>query len=345
MNTETSYLQYSVVFATLTFTFYIIPYLLDPYNYRRRFPGPPLAGLTNWWFSRLTRTGHHSEIVQQLHNKYGTFVRLGPNHISIADPDALEIVYGHGSGVLKSDFYRIFQNGPETDVFNTSDKVEHSRKRKRLANIFSPQNVVAFEPRVRGHIRELCAQWDLRCEEAANGVAGVNWVSMDGWAVMNICAQFSYLAFDIIGDLALGSPFRLIQAQKDSSLSIESVDASGKPVHGSVEVPVISTLAKAGANSMAVGVFPSWMHKLLQLLPWNISEAMGVKDLFKLAMASVDARIKRGPRKDSEHGQPSIDLIDKLLEAKNEYGGPLSINELYSEALLLLIAGSDTTSK
>jgi cytochrome P450 len=59
----------------------------------------------------------------------------------------------------------------------------------------------------------------------------------------------------------------------------------------------------------------------------------------------VDARIKRGPRKDSEHGQPSIDLIDKLLEAKNEYGGPLSINELYSEALLLLIAGSDTTSK
>ncbi|CAE6450924.1 unnamed protein product [Rhizoctonia solani] len=331
MNTETSYLQYSVVFATLTFTFYVIPYLLDPYNYRGRFPGPPLAGLTNWWFSRLTRTGHHSEIVQQLHNKYGTFVRLGPNHISIADPDALEIVYGHGSGALKSDFYRIFQSGPETDVFNTSDKVEHSRKRKRLANIFSPQNVVAFEPRVRGHIRELCAQWDFRCKEAANGAAGVNWASMDGRAVMNVCAQFSYLAFDIIGDLALGSPFGLIQAQKDSSLSIESVDASGKPVHGSVEVPVISTLAKAGAGNMAVGVFPSWTHKLLRLLPWNISEAIGVKDLFKLATASVDARIKRGPTKDSEHGQPSIDLIDKLLEAKNEYVPPLDAVVCYDD--------------
>ncbi|CAE6439295.1 unnamed protein product [Rhizoctonia solani] len=345
MNTDHSQLvQCSAALGALAFAFYVVPYLLDPYDYRRRFTGPPLAGFTNWWLSSHTRTGHHSEIVHQLHEKYGTFVRLGPNHISIADPDALESVYGHGSGLLKSDFYRMFQGGPEADVFNTSDKAEHSRKRKRLTNIFSPQNVTAFEPRVRSHIRQLCAQLDLRCKEAARGISGVNWDARNGQAILNICAQFSYLAFDIIGDLAMGSSFGLIQAQKDSSLAIESVDPSGEPQRGTLEIPVVKTIARGGVSIMAVGVFPLWTHKFLRLLPWNVMGTFDMINLTKLAKASVDARLKRGPRKDLEDGKRSIDLIDKLLESKNEDGTPLSIGELYAEALVLLIAGSDTTS-
>ncbi|CAE6439554.1 unnamed protein product [Rhizoctonia solani] len=332
MNTESPHLvQYSTALGVLAFAFYVVPYLLDPYDYRRRFPGPPLAGLTNWWMSNIARAGRHSEAVKQLHERYGTFVRLGPNHISIADPDALEIVYGHGSGVLKSEFYRIFQNGSSTDVFNTSDKVEHSSKWLKYIDEGTTHRTLSLSSPV--------------CEEAARGVSGVNWVSSDGKAVMNVCAQFSYLAFDIIGDLALGSPFGLIQAQKDSSLSIESVDASGEPVRGTVEVPVVKTIANLGVTIMSVGVFPVWTHKLLQLLPWNISGVAHRINLFKLATTSVDARIRRGPTKNSEDGKRSIDLIDKLLEARNEDGNPLSVNELYAEALLLLIAGSDTTSK
>ncbi|CAE6434675.1 unnamed protein product [Rhizoctonia solani] len=345
MDTSSSHLvEYSTVLGALAVIFYVIPYLLDPYDYRRRFPGPPLAGFTNWWMSSAVRTGRHSEIVQQLHAKYGTFVRLGPNHISIADPGALETIYGHGSGALKSDFYLTFQNGPKTNTFTTLDRAEHSKKRRRLANMFSPQNVLAFEPRVRSHIRQLCAQWDLKCKDAANGISGPNWVSWNGQATTNVCAQFSYLAFDIIGDLALGSPFGLIQAQTDSSLSIASVDESGESIRGTLRVPVIKTLAGAAATDTAVGVFPAWTHKLLRLLPWNISGIADRINLFKLAVASVEARVKRGPRKDTEDGEQSIDMIDKLLEVKDDDGNPLTADELYSEALMLLIAGSDTTS-
>ncbi|CAE6397767.1 unnamed protein product [Rhizoctonia solani] len=330
MNSDpTQLIQASAALGALALAFYVVPYLLDPYDYRRRFPGPPLARFTNWWMSSLTRTGHHSNIVQRLHEKYGTFVRLGPNHISIADPDALETIYGHGSGLLKSDFYRVFQNAPTRDVFNTTDRAEHSKKRKRLANIFSPQNVLAFEP---------------RCKEAAQGATGVNWRVWNGQAVVNICAQISYLAFDIIGDLALGSPFGLIQAQKDSSPSIESVDESGEPRRGTVEIPVVKTIAGGGSTLMAVGFFPPWTHKLLQLLPWNLTGLFDTLNFVKLATISVDARLKRGPRKNPENGRQSIDLIDKLLEVKNEDGGPLPVDELYAETVALLIAGSDTTS-
>lgn len=35
------------------------------------------------------------------HRKYGKIVRVGFNHVSIADERALQTVYGHGNGFLK----------------------------------------------------------------------------------------------------------------------------------------------------------------------------------------------------------------------------------------------------
>lgn len=40
-----------------------------------------------------------------LHREYGDFVRIAPNHISIADPVAVLQIYGHKSGFLKGPFY------------------------------------------------------------------------------------------------------------------------------------------------------------------------------------------------------------------------------------------------
>lgn len=31
----------------------------------------------------------------------GKFARIAPNHVSIGDPEALQIVYGHGTGTTK----------------------------------------------------------------------------------------------------------------------------------------------------------------------------------------------------------------------------------------------------
>ncbi|CEL62204.1 hypothetical protein RSOLAG1IB_10286 [Rhizoctonia solani AG-1 IB] len=337
---DLNFSKYGILLGMLILIFYVVPYLLDPYHYRR-FPGPPLAGFTNWWMSRVVRTGHHSEIVQQLHARYGTFARLGPNHISISDPDALEIVYGQG--LPKSDFYHAFQNPPKNDIFNTCDRAEHSRKRKRLASVFSAQNVLAFEPRVRGQIQQLCAQWDLRCKEAARGVSGANWSAKDGRAILDICGQISYLAVDVIGDLALGSSFGLIQAQKDSSLSIESVDSSGEPQRGVIEIPIVKTIARGSISALGIAVFPVWAHKFLRYLPWNLVGLFDTLKFIDLATTSLHARIKRGPKEIFEDGKRSVDIMDKLLEYEDE-GEPLSMDELTAEAMILLIGGSDTTS-
>ncbi|CAE6439340.1 unnamed protein product [Rhizoctonia solani] len=329
--------------GTMTLAYYLVPYFLDPYNYRHRFSGPWLAGFSGWWMSYTALGGDHSEVVRKQHEKYGTFVRLGPNHISISDPNALEAVYAHGSGVLKSDFYKLGVGARVPNVFSAMDKADHQMRRKRIASIFSQQNVLAFEPRVREHIIQLCAQWDLRCREAARGVSGVNWVAQDGYSVMDCCPQFAYLAFDIIGDLALGAPFGLIQTQKDSSPIIESVDKSGRPEKAAVQTSVVASLAALNRNLLSIGQFPAWTRGLMSLLPWNLS---GIRDqirFFALAAAALDARLKRGSRETSDEKQ-GADFIDKLLQVRNEDGSGMSIEELNSEVIVFLIAGSDTSS-
>jgi len=43
--------------------------------------------------------------VTRLHERYGAFVRISPNHVSIASPVAMQQVYGPKTGFLKGPFY------------------------------------------------------------------------------------------------------------------------------------------------------------------------------------------------------------------------------------------------
>ncbi|KAG8740650.1 hypothetical protein FRC11_000155, partial [Ceratobasidium sp. 423] len=69
-NAQLSSSQCCITAGTLLLAYYLIPYLLDPHDYRRRFSGPLGASLSNWWLSRSTSSGHHCETLHSLHEKY-----------------------------------------------------------------------------------------------------------------------------------------------------------------------------------------------------------------------------------------------------------------------------------
>ncbi|QRW23951.1 cytochrome P450 family protein [Rhizoctonia solani] len=330
--------QCAAALGAVALAYYLLPYLHDPHEYRRRFSGPLLASLSGWWMSYTCLTKDQNEHIRQLHQKYGTFVRIGPNHISISDPDAMEAVYAHGSGLLKSDFYG-GAPGHASNTFVELDKSKHLKLRKRIANIFSQQNVLTFQPRVKKHIAQLCAQLDFRCKEAARGVSGFNWTAYNGSAVVDFCPQLSYLAFDVIGDLAAGASFGLIQAQKDSSPIVGSSDETGQKDEGAVQIPVIAAMASFNTLIVAVQMFPLWARNIVKLLPWYVSGFMKQIGFFGLVAAIIEARLKRGS---NEEDGP--DFIDKFLEAKNEDGTGMTVDELRSETSVMLLAGSDTSS-
>ncbi len=90
-----------VVVAVSAALFWLCPYFVT-YRSLRHIPGPFPAHFTNFWLLSVCRRGNRFQVMDELHKKLGTVVRIQPNHVSIADDDAIQVIYGHGNGFLKS---------------------------------------------------------------------------------------------------------------------------------------------------------------------------------------------------------------------------------------------------
>lgn len=80
--------------------FYLVPYFTAN-TALNSIPGPFFAKFSNLWLLLQARQGKRYKTVDEEHKKHGTFVRIQPNHVSIADEAAINVVYGHGNGFLK----------------------------------------------------------------------------------------------------------------------------------------------------------------------------------------------------------------------------------------------------
>lgn len=144
----------------------------------------------------------------KLHLEHGDFVRLAPNHISVAHPDSIRDVMGHGNGFLKSDFYSAFDN-IQSGIFTTRDRAAHSRKRKFVSHMFSPRAMVGFEPYMTSAIGTLGEQMDRLIDSGragmyrslAEGDTEIKARQHPGEASLDVAKWAAFLAFDIIGDL------------------------------------------------------------------------------------------------------------------------------------------------
>lgn len=66
-----------------------------------KYPGPLLAGLSDWW-RFLDVYGRRPDITHlKLHRQHGDIVRLGPNFLSFSDPKAIKQIYGLNKGFVK----------------------------------------------------------------------------------------------------------------------------------------------------------------------------------------------------------------------------------------------------
>ncbi|KIJ61578.1 hypothetical protein HYDPIDRAFT_96462 [Hydnomerulius pinastri MD-312] len=322
---------------------HIVPYLADPFN-QRRVPGPLLAKFSDLWLGWTASQGHRSDVVHELHKKYGTFVRLAPNHVSIADPEALQIVYAHGNGSLKSDFYDAFVS-IHRGLFNTRDRADHARKRKIVSHIFSQKNVMEFEPVLRLYVGQLLNEWDRLYDAAVKGESGTEgeggWFGQGGRLWLDCLPWYNYLAFDIIGDLAFGSPFGMIQSAKDSApVAVSQKDAmksyGTQGEYEIVNIPAVQILNDRGEFSASMGVLPPSWRPYVRLLPWYRKGGQAVKNLAGIAVAAVAKRLTTPTDR--------VDLLSKLQQGRDDEGNLMGREELTAEALTQLIAGSDTTS-
>lgn len=226
-----------------------------------------------------------------------------------------------------SHFYEAFVSGVP-GVFNVRDRPEHTRKRKIIAHAFSPGAVHAFEP----HMAVNLSRWVGQLDKIASHPE-----ETDGYARINMMPWCTYLAFDIIGDLAFGAPFGMVERGRDECESA----LPGQPV---TYVPGAETLNRRGEVSSTIGLLPALRPYAKHLPdPFFSKGLQSVANLHGMAVAAVDKRLAaadKGLAGDSQRH----DILEMLCRAKDSDGRPLPRDELISEALTQLIAGSDTVS-
>ncbi len=209
-------------------------------------------------------------------------------------------------------------------LFNTRDRAEHTRKRKVVSHTFSAKSIGQFEQYIHANLELFVQKWTKLSDTRKD--------PSTGYASIDALHWFNYLAFDIIGDLAFGAPFGMLEREKDYAEIRLSPDAPPS------SAPAIEVLNRRGEVSGTLGCLP-------QLKPWAkhmpdpfFSKGVeAVENLAGIAIARVKQRLDN-PNTDR------VDLLARLMEGKDAKGEKLGREELTAEALTQLIAGSDTTS-
>ncbi|KAI1326979.1 putative benzoate 4-monooxygenase cytochrome P450 [Xylariaceae sp. FL0255] len=109
----------------------------------RKFPGPRSFAVTKWRLAYADYTGKRTAIINTLHQRYGSAVRVGPNEISFNSLSALRTIYGAGSGFERTEFYRQFDNYGRQNMFTFKSAKMHGERKKIIAHPYSKSSVLA----------------------------------------------------------------------------------------------------------------------------------------------------------------------------------------------------------
>lgn len=140
-------------------------------------------------------------------------------------------------------------------------------------------------------------------------------------------AQLPWLTFNrsVIGDLAFGSPFGMLERDAEDVVEIEQED--GNIIHA----PAVRILNERGEFSATQGSLPMWLRPYTKYFdPWFARGQKSVNNLAGIARARVNKRLKEG-------SGDRKDILAHLMAGKDAEGNPMGKAELTAEGVLCLL--------
>ena len=105
------------------------------------FPGPVLARLTKFYHLHHVRGLDQYLFLERLHQRYGDYVRTGPNEVTIFTPEAIPAILGSGTRCGKSPWWDMMS--PEVSMVTTRSKKMHAMRRRTWEGGFSVKGEMA----------------------------------------------------------------------------------------------------------------------------------------------------------------------------------------------------------
>ncbi|KAH6957904.1 cytochrome P450 [Ilyonectria sp. MPI-CAGE-AT-0026] len=276
----------------------------------RNVPGPWINSVSELPAALALVTGNQHRYYRSLHEKYGLVVRVSPNEVGFISVEAREEIYGLRKGGLNMEKSPIFLGAVgsvdgQTGVSLAVNK-EHARQRRALGYLFTNSALLHFESVLHLHIDKFLAVLKTMASEKR---------------AVDFSAWYTYLAFDLMGDLCFAEPFGCLDQASDTEWSTSVIN-----------VFVAATWTQAIRRLSGVGTRLEWL--ITRLLVPSKATTWRMTHLNNSRVKTI----RRLADPDREHA----DFMYHILN--NESRKSLSQTEIILNMSLFISAGTDTTA-
>ncbi|KAJ9603325.1 hypothetical protein H2200_012103 [Cladophialophora chaetospira] len=317
-----------IAYLPLIITLLIPVYLYQTWRSRglNKFPGPFFASLTDLWKVLYARNNSVKEnsVYIDVHEKYGDVVRIGPNELSFADPQAIFDIYGTKGSDQKSQMYDVTSiptQGRRTKVLlSTTDSEWHDQQRRLIAPAFNLTNILKYEPWVTDSVR-------VFLQEMSNRYAGK--AGKEG--IVDLHRWFAFFTADVISNLTYGQRTGFMESGTDISNIHAGVRLVFIPWLYLSRMPILDTLTFKNPILMFLqrkGLVPGFSSPLQPIIAKHFSERKAVW--------------QASNQKGSQAGEHET-LVDRFLIAERDNPEKFDMAP-ENHARTMIVAGSETTA-
>ncbi|KAK4157412.1 Pisatin demethylase [Chaetomidium leptoderma] len=280
----------------------------------RQFKGPFLASFSYLWIMWASGSGRMGELWAGAEAEYGTgpssTVRVGPNELLTSNLDVIRRTSSARSKYTRSAWYKMNTADPYYDsMVNTLDTPRHDKVKAQTAPGYAGKD----NPGLEGEIDSMVA---LMIDKIRSKYAGGE-KSGEKKPMLDLASMVQYFTLDSISKIAFGEEFGLIREERDIHGHIEMLNDVARSV---VTVAVVPYLRAIMGSKL-----------VLRLIGPSPGDKKGLGRLMATGRGLVAKRFG-----------PDAKVQKDMLGSFIAHG--LTQRECETEALLQIIAGSDTTA-
>jgi helvolic acid biosynthesis cytochrome P450 monooxygenase len=273
----------------------------------RKIPGPLLARVTSKRGDLDNFSGRVAQRVERDTARYGDVYVYKPSAVCVSNPDDVRAILGT-QNFCKAPFFDIFDDGATKNIVSQRDPVLASQRRRQMGPYFSYSYLHKMEPIIQRHgYQAIKAKWEKLIAQRGGDSAEVNY---------RVDTQLA--TFDIMSAMAFG---RDPGTMSKGSSSI--MERSGT-IMDLLDNPIVLGLLSLIPFTWLMRPW-KWMYEELAVYSKESAE------MRKHALATG--------------GEEHTDLLQAFIEAEDpESNTKMSPSEIQAECIMMMLAGSETTS-
>ncbi|KAJ6013104.1 hypothetical protein N7499_012292 [Penicillium canescens] len=280
--------------------------IITTYAKLMQFRGPSGTGISNWPHSMAMLRGNCHEWYAEVNKKYGPIARVAPQVLVTSSPEVWMHVNNKAGYKRSNWYYKAARIEYRRDnVFSQTDNTKHEQRRKQMAPGYSGRENIQLEGSIDERLQDFL--YLIRSK----------YISSDRRVMpMDLAKKVQYFTLDVISSVGLGKAFGMLQSDHDVDDYLKSSEEG----------------LAIGNTALAIGF--SWITQM-PFIGRFIAPSPKDSNGFGKMMAACFRLVE-------ERAAGSTNEKSDMLASFIRHG--LAGDELRTEALEQIIAGSDTTA-